>query len=252
MNVVCIIPARYHSTRLPGKPLKKLGGIPMIQLVWQQAVKAFGADSVYVATDHPLIQSAVQKAGGMVIMTEEQLTSGTDRVAAAARSLPAEVVINLQGDEPFIDPELLKKLAKVFEDDEIYMATPIARIKNNEDLTNPNLVRVTRDAQDFALYFTRSVIPFIRDKADQNQWLNHCRFFKHIGIYAYRNEFLQKVTRLPRGYLEQAEQLEQLRVLESGFKIYTIETEYHSLSVDTQADLDIINHKLENGKITIE
>ena len=248
MTSVCVIPARFASSRLPGKPLAKIGNKPMIQWVYEQAVKADKIDRVIVATDHADIEKVVESFGGEVVMTDPELASGTDRVAAAVQKIDTDIVINLQGDEPFVEPELLNKLVSAFSDSEIYMATPIRRIESIENLNDPNLVRVVKDVNNYALYFTRNVIPYLRDH-NKKEWINKFKYFKHVGIYAYRLTFLNILTTLSVSELEKAERLEQLRVLENGYRIYTIETEYDSMSVDTPEDLIKVNQLLENKKI---
>lgn len=248
MTSVCVIPARFASSRLPGKPLAKIGNKPMIQWVYEQAVKADKIDRVIVATDHADIEKVVESFGGEVVMTDPELASGTDRVAAAVQKIDTDIVINLQGDEPFVEPELLNKLVSAFSHSEIYMATPIRKIESLEDLNDPNLVRVVKDVNNYALYFTRNVIPYLRDH-NKKEWINKFKYFKHVGIYAYRLTFLNILTTLSVSELEKAERLEQLRVLENGYRIYTIETEYDSMSVDTPEDLIKVNQLLENKKI---
>jgi 3-deoxy-manno-octulosonate cytidylyltransferase (CMP-KDO synthetase) len=241
MKAVCIIPARYASSRLPGKPLARIGNKPMIQWVYEKATAARKVDSVIIATDDERILQAVTKFGGQAKMTDPALPSGTDRVAVVAAQTNAEVIINLQGDEPLVDPALIDALVDVFSNPEINMATPVRQITDPAELEDPNLVRVVRDKYGYALYFTRSIIPYMRDVKDHHEWQDNHRFFKHIGIYAYRASFLQLITRLPESALEKAERLEQLRALENGYRIFTIETDYTSLSVDTVEDLKKIN-----------
>jgi len=246
MIAICVIPARYGSTRFPGKPLAKILNKPMIRWVYEQAQKANKFEKVLVATDDKRIAQVVQAFGGEVCMTPSDLPSGTDRVALAVKNLQADVVVNLQGDEPLVSPHLLDRLVEVFETKpEIEVATPLKKITKIEDLSNPNLVRVVKDNNNFALYFTRSIIPFLRDVPEQQNWLNHFSFFKHVGIYAYRKNFLLKLTSLSQGSLEKAEKLEQLRILEHGHKIYTIETDYESVSVDTPQELEHLNQMLK-------
>ena len=246
MIAICVIPARYGSTRFPGKPLAKILNKPMIRWVYEQAQKAKKFEKVLVATDDRRIAQVVQAFGGEVCMTPSDLPSGTDRVALAVKNLQAEVVVNLQGDAPLVSPHLLDRLVEVFETNpEIEVATPLKKITKVEDLSNPNLVRVVKDNNNFALYFTRSIIPFLRDVPEQQNWLNHFSFFIHVGIYAYRKNFLLKLTSLSQGSLEKAEKLEQLRILEHGHKIYTIETDYESVSVDTPQELEHLNQMLK-------
>ncbi len=252
MKVVCVIPARYASSRFPGKPLALLANHPMIEWVYRRALKARKIDQVMVATDDERIANAVKKFGGNVCMTPSNLASGTDRVAMAVEGMEADVVINLQGDEPLVDPRLLDALAQVFEErPEVKIATPIAKIHDTRELTDPNLVRVAIDHQGFALFFTRSIIPYLRDVADQSRWIEQFPFYKHIGIYAYRKDFLLTLTKIPPGPLEMAEKLEQLRVLENGYRIFTVKTAYQSHSVDTPDDLKRVNALIKKERIGI-
>lgn len=251
MISICVIPARYASSRLPGKPLALIAGKPMVQWVYERALQAQMISRVLVATDHELIQRVVESFGGEVILTSPELASGTDRVAAVIKDLKADIILNLQGDEPFISPELLDQMVKPFGDLSIDMATPVKKIDKAAELVDPNLVRVVRDKYNYALYFTRAVIPHVRDEEEGN-WLKSHEFFKHIGIYAYRKDFLLKLTQLPVSTLEKAEKLEQLRVLENGYRIYTVETCYDSISVDTEEDLKRVNQLLVNGKLNVE
>ncbi len=252
MKTLCVIPARYASTRLPGKPLALIGGKPMIQWVYERAGAADLIDKVVVATDNEKIKATVEDFGGNVKMTSPELSSGTDRAAAVLDGEEADVIVNLQGDEPFIEPALLSRMVQVFANPEIEMATPIKRIVNLNELTNPNFVRVVRDKMHFALYFSRAVVPFVRDIPEKQQWLERHRFYKHIGIYAYRKNLLLKLTALPQSSLEQSERLEQLRALENGIKIYTVETEYESTGVDTPEDLEFVNKLIQNNKYNID
>ena len=252
MKTLCVIPARYASTRLPGKPLALIGGRPMIQWVYERAGAAELIDKVIVATDNDEIKATVEGFGGNVKMTSSDLASGTDRTAAALEGEDADIIVNLQGDEPFIEPSLLSRMVQVFANPEIEMATPIKRIVNLNELTNPNFVRVVRDNMNFALYFSRAVVPFVRDIEDTQQWLEKHRFYKHIGIYAYRKSLLLKLTALPQSSLEQSERLEQLRALENGIRIYTVETEYESTGVDTPEDLEFVNKLIQNNRFNLE
>lgn len=252
MKSICVIPARFGSTRLPGKPLLKIGGKPMIQRVYEQARKAGRLDRVIIATDHESILNTVRDFGGEVVMTSASHASGTDRVAEVMRKMDADVVINIQGDEPFISPKLLNEMAALFERTDIDIATPVHRIRNPEDLDNPNLVRVVRDTNGFALYFTRSVIPYFRDEPSMDRWPERTAYFKHIGLYAYRKETLLEITALPESSLEKAEKLEQLRMLENGYRVFTLETGYESVCVDTEADLKKINEMYTSNRIKVD
>jgi len=241
MKTLCVIPARFASSRLPGKPLALIGDKPMIRWVYKQAISADQIDQVVVATDDIRIKEAVEAFGGAVEMTPTDLVSGTDRVALVAKNYDADVVINLQGDEPFVSADLLNQMAQVFINPDIEMATPIKQIQSVEELHDPNLVRVVTDKMNYAMYFSRAVIPFVRDMVDKEEQVRRHRFYKHIGIYAYRKVLLQKLAQLSPSRLEQMEKLEQLRALENGIRIYTVETEYDSVGVDTVEDLERVN-----------
>lgn len=234
MKAVGIIPARYHSTRLEGKPLMDIHGKPMIQWVYENVMKADVLDDVFVATDDQRIVEAVERFGGRAVMTSSEHTTGTDRIAEVARNLDVHVVINIQGDEPFITPTMINEVAApLLADQDIPMCTLMHEI-TEEDFQNPNVVKVVTDSSGFALYFSRSLIPYPRNKAGH-------RAFEHIGIYGYQKTFLLKLTALPPTPLEKTEALEQLRVIENGFKIKVIATaaaDYIPLSIDTREDLE--------------
>jgi len=246
MKTICVIPARYASQRLPGKPLALIDGRPMIQWVYEQAVKAKNIDKVIVATDSEKVKKVVEDFSGLVCLTDPDLPSGTDRVYEAVKDEQADIIINLQGDEPFISPDLLDNLIEVFTDRDIEIATPIRQIDTEKDLLNPNVVGVVRDINGFALYFSRATIPFVRDEKDVKKWLHRHIFYKHIGIYAYRKNTLMKLVSLKQSSLEKCEKLEQLRFLENGFKIYTLLTEYNSIGVDTEEDLLHVNEMIKS------
>lgn len=234
-NTIGIIPARYASTRFPGKPLVLVNGKPMIQRVYEQATQATMLSEVIVATDDDRIADCVNKFGGKVVMTSPEHQSGTDRCAEVVAKLenPAEVVINIQGDEPYIQPQQIDDLAKCFENPQTQIATLVKKLEDEEEIQKPNVVKVTRDINGFALYFSRSVIPYPRNQANV--------YFKHIGIYAYRLGVLMQISTLPPSSLELAEGLEQLRWLENGYRINTVVTEVESMAVDTPEDLEKIN-----------
>jgi len=238
MNFIGIIPARYESTRFPGKPLAILGEKPMIQWVYENCSKAL--KHVYVATDDDRIFNAVQKFGGKAVRTKSTHQSGTDRCAEAAQILSKhinfDVVINVQGDEPFIQAEQIELLKSCFAE-ETDIATLVKKIDTVEELFNPNRPKVVLDNQQNALYFSRSTIPYIRGKENKD-WVRSASFWAHIGMYAYKNDVLQKITELENGELEVLESLEQLRWLESGFKIKTKETNHQSIGIDTLEDLE--------------
>ncbi len=242
MEFIIVIPARYASTRFPGKPLVSIKGKPMIQLTYEQAKKAFS--QVVVATDDVRIFEAVQSFGGQVVMTSEQHQSGTDRCFDAWQQLEkqgfkADVLINLQGDEPFIKPEQLQELALLFQNQATEIATLGKKITDSEALFNPNVVKLLKSPDGKALYFSRATIPYLRN-IPQKEWLHAHTFFKHIGLYAYRIPILKKITQLPPSILEQSESLEQLRWLENDFHIQVAETAYESLGIDTPEDLQKI------------
>ena len=248
MNALVIIPARYASTRFPGKPLVKIGNKSMIQRVYEQAVQV--VNSVWVATDDHRIEAEVNNFGGSCIMTAETHTSGTDRLAEAITLIPngmnCDVVINVQGDEPFIQAEQIQQLIDLFDDETTQIATLIKPIAHSNDIWNPNKPKVVIGNRQQALYFSRSPIPYLRG-VDENHWLEQHPYFKHIGIYAYRPQVLCALTQLARTPLEIAESLEQLRWLEHGYTIKTTQTNYESLAVDTPEDLEYILQTMEVG-----
>jgi 3-deoxy-manno-octulosonate cytidylyltransferase (CMP-KDO synthetase) len=236
-----IIPARYASTRFPGKPLVKLGNKTMIQRVYEQAKKA--VDLVYVATDDERIIRAVRDFKGMAVMTSADHFSGTDRCAEAVDTIIREtgkkidVVLNIQGDEPFISPDQINLLKSCFNDQKVQIATLIRKTEPGEDVFNPNQVKVILDTEGNAIYFSRAAIPFHRG-IEPSEWSKENVFLKHLGLYAYTTEALKKITTLPRSPLEIAESLEQNRWLENGFKIRTAATDRESISIDTPDDLE--------------
>jgi 3-deoxy-manno-octulosonate cytidylyltransferase (CMP-KDO synthetase) len=234
-----IIPARWASTRFPGKPLAEIHGKTMIRRVYDQACSAGSLSKVIVATDDRRIFDHVTDFGGEVMMTSSIHQSGTSRCAEiierSGNDVP-DVVINIQGDEPFIDPLQIDKLAGLFNDPGVQIATLVKKITNTEELINPNVVKVVTTTGGKALYFSRAAIPFVRGYAE-SKFLEKAAFFKHIGIYAYRTEVLKSITNLPAGNLETAESLEQLRWLEHGLTIHTALTQLESFAVDTPEDL---------------
>jgi len=249
MKFLAVIPARYASTRFPGKPLAMIDGTSMVMRVYLQAKKAACFDEVVVATDDRRIFDHVTEQGGKVLMTSPDHPSGTDRVFEAAMHLIAEgadmhdhIVINIQGDEPFIDPAAIDSLASCFQERDICIATLVKKISSEEELFNPDTVKVIAGKDRRALYFSRSAIPFARG-ADRGGWLSSTSFYKHIGIYGYRADTLKEITTLEPSGLEKAEGLEQLRWLEHGYTIFTKETDYESLSVDSPGDLSKLTNK---------
>jgi len=239
MDFIGIIPARFQSTRFPGKPLANLGGKPIIQWVYENAKKAL--DHVYVATDDERIYQAVEAFGGKAVYTSSNHQSGTDRCAEAsqkvAESLRFDVVINIQGDEPFIRPEQVEGLKACFNSPEAEIATLIKPITNAAEITNINRPKVVVNKNQEAMYFSRSPIPFVRDHKPE-EWINRNTFYSHIGMYAYRCDILLELTQLPIGILEKAESLEQLRWLENGYRIKTAQTSFENIGIDTPEDLE--------------
>lgn len=248
MKVLGLIPARYASTRFPGKPLAVIAGKPMIQWVYERASEVF--EWCYVATDDDRIKQAVQAFGGKVVMTSELHRSGTDRCAEALDIIQSDlnveydVVVNIQGDEPFIQPQQLSRVVGCFANSDVQIATLVKAFAPNEDIFNPNSPKVIMNTKGEAIYFSRSVIPFIRGKEPQ-QWQSTHVFYKHIGLYAYRPDILRKITRLPQTSLELAESLEQLRWIENGYRITVVETDLETLAVDTPEDLEKVKSAVQ-------
>jgi 3-deoxy-manno-octulosonate cytidylyltransferase (CMP-KDO synthetase) len=242
MNILGIIPSRYASTRFPGKPLADIDGKTMIRRVYEQAIKARSFSKIIVATDDLRILEHVESFGGNVMMTSGKHASGTDRCGEVNQTLPDDydIAVNIQGDEPFIQPGQLEKLITAFTDQEIQIATLAIRMKNEEDILNTNIVKVVfgkineKGSPASALYFSRSAIPCNRDEDPETV------YYKHIGIYAFRTDTLEHIITLPQGRLEKAESLEQLRWLENGFKIHVVETDMDTTGIDTPEDLNKI------------
>lgn len=238
MTSIGIIPSRYASTRLPAKPLAMIDGKTMVQRVYEQAKRASLLSHVVVATDDERIAEEVRRFGGEVRMTPVEIQSGSDRIALVAREFPSDIVVNIQGDEPLIDPLLIDQTVRALMDDpHASVATAVKRTSSHQDLFNPNVVKAVLDHSGYAMYFSRSPIPHVRDAKRDEEWFLGTEFYKHFGIYAYRAEFLQHYTTLPPSPLEIAERLEQLRVLENGYRIRCVVTEYESVPVDTPEDL---------------
>lgn len=239
MNFTGIIPARYQSTRFPGKPLELLNEKPIIQWVYENACKSL--HKVYVATDDERIFKAVEAFGGKAVYTSASHQSGTDRCAEAAaelsKSFHIDVVVNIQGDEPFIRPEQIEGLKACFDSPGTEIATLVKPITNAEEIININRPKVVINQRQEAMYFSRSPIPFVRGHAPE-EWLSLSNFYSHIGMYAYRYDILLELTKLPVGLLEKAESLEQLRWLENGYRIKTARTTYENIGIDTPEDLE--------------
>ena len=242
MNILGIIPARYGSTRFPGKPLARIRDKSMIRRVYEQCKLAESPDKIVVATDDERIYRHVQEFGGEVVMTKEEHPNGTSRCAEALQLVEQEAkvkfdaVINIQGDEPFINPAQIDKVAALLMKQEVKIATLAKKITTTKELFDRNVVKLVIDNGGKALYFSRQPVPLVRD-AEEEKWLDKATFFKHIGIYGYTREVLSEITRLPAGKLEMAEKLEQLRWMENGYAVYIGFTEFDSFSVDTPEDL---------------
>lgn len=246
-KILGLIPARYASTRFPGKPLADIGGKPMIQRVYERAASVL--EHVYVATDDERIATVVRAFGGRVVMIADTHKSGTDRCAEAINTVQAELgvsfhaVINIQGDEPFIEPTQIELLASAFDDEKTEIATLVKPVDNQSDLTSPNKPKVVLSEEGNALYFSRQPIPYLRG-VELDKWLDSgVKFYNHIGMYGYRSDILAKITKLPLGTLEKAESLEQLRWLENGYSIKVLETKLESLSIDTPEDLQALKDR---------
>lgn len=238
MRISGIIPARYESARFPGKPLAMINGKSMIKRVYEQAFRSKSLDSVFIATDDDRIFSHCKEFTENVIMTDPAHPSGTDRCYEALKSSGenAEVVINIQGDEPYIDPAQIDLLAGCFKDQQTQIATLKKKMKSNEEVRDENIVKVIADNEGFALYFSRGILPHVRNA--EGDLTASVEFYKHIGIYGYRTSALEKIVQLPPSSLEKAEKLEQLRWLQNGYKIKVAETKQESVSVDRPEDLE--------------
>jgi len=233
MKVAALIPARYDSQRFPGKLMKDLAGKPVILRTYKAAEKSQLFDEVYVITDSSIIYDTIVKHGGQALMSRKNHQTGTDRIAEFAPEIEADIFINIQGDEPFINKDALQKLIRVFEEDKekvVDIASLMIRIDNKEDFLNPNNVKVVVDVDNMALFFSRAPIPYSRDKVFE-------KAFKHIGVYAFRKNALQIIPDIPQTELEQIEKLENLRFLEFGFNIYMVETDKVNFGIDTEEDL---------------
>jgi 3-deoxy-manno-octulosonate cytidylyltransferase (CMP-KDO synthetase) len=239
-RILGVIPARYASSRFPGKAVVSIAGKTMLQHVWERASQARYLTDLVIATDDDRIRAAAEEFRARVILTRADHPSGTDRVAEAASASNAHIVVNIQGDEPFIDPSAIDAaVLGLLENDEIPMATLKKRIEHAPEIADPNVVKVVTDREGNALYFSRAPIPHIREGGEP------AAVFKHIGLYVYQREFLLAYPGLPIGPLEQAERLEQLRAIENGFKIRVVETEYESVGIDTPADLERVSELFE-------
>jgi len=236
--VIGVIPSRYASHRLPAKPLVDLCGKPMVQRVYEQTKKSQLLDRVVVATDDVRIEEAVRQFGGDVMLTSQDIASGSDRVAAVALHMPGDIFVNIQGDEPLIAPEMIDQGVQLLLDDtSTPVGTLIKQISSQEELFNPNVVKVVLNHSGYALYFSRSTVPYMRGETEKSRWLEQHTFYKHIGLYVFRRKFLIQYAQLPVSHLEKAEKLEQLRILEAGYKIKAGITTYDSIPIDTPEDV---------------
>ena len=243
--ILAVIPSRYGAVRLPGKPLVQIAGKPMIQHVWERASRATKLSKVVVATDDERIRAAVQSFGGEAIMTRADHRSGTDRVAEVAATAPADIFINVQGDEPLVSPEAIDALVDAIAEDElVQLATLAVPLQHTKDIMDPNIVKVVLDFNSDALYFSRAPIPWVRGTKNSV----HARHLKHLGLYAYRKEALLDYNTLPPGDLERVEQLEQLRWMENGYKMRVAETEHDAVSVDVPEDVERVEKLMRESE----
>lgn len=246
-RVLAVIPARWASSRFPGKPLANIAGVPMIQRVMRQTQKAKCVTEVIVATDDTRILEVVNNNGGIAVMTSVDHESGTDRVAEVARDRDCDIVVNVQGDEPLMPPQNIDQVVKPLIEDVSTLVTSLRiLIRDSKELLDRNITKVVVDKFDSALYFSKAPIPWDRDAWSEGgpEALTSSLWFKHIGLYAYRKNFLMDYSALPLTPLEKMEKLEQLRILENGFPIKVVETEFDSTGVDTEADIEIIEKQL--------
>lgn len=241
-RIITVIPARYASSRFPGKPLALIKGKPMIQWVYERVSAVEEISEVYVATDDERIFNEVQEFGGKAIMTGE-CSCGSDRVYQACKNIDCDIILNIQGDEPMIKTEMIKDLISAFDDPDVQMATLKKEITSESDINNPNIAKLITDVNDNAIYFSRSTVPYNRDGLDD------VKYFKHIGVYGYTKDFLKTFVELPQSKLERAEQLEQLRAIENGYKIKVVETKYQSIGVDLPEHIKIVEQEIEKEGI---
>lgn len=245
MKTIIVIPARLRSTRLPDKVMLDLGGKPVIQRVYEACLQAKLHQEVWIAADSDVVFNLCKQFTPNVLMTKESHPSGTDRIAEVVEKIPCDIVINVQGDEPFFDAAIIDRLIDAMQNSDAAMASVCAPVENMDELHNPNLVKVVTDANGYALYFSRFRIPYSRDKILEEP----TGYKKHMGVYAYRADFLAKFIRLPVSFLEGSEKLEQLRALENGFKIKMIEVAGFEKGIDTPEDLELARKKIQNDGI---
>ena len=242
-----VVPARYGAQRFPGKPLAMIAGKSLVQRVYEQAAKAKRLDKVIVATEDTRILEAVEAFGGDAMLTSPDCATGTDRVAEVARAYDGELVLNIQGDEPLMRPEMIDQLVEgIQSDSKCVMGTLARKLESAANLDNPNVVKVALAQNGNALYFSRSRVPFVRDarSGDSPEWLKLAKFYKHLGIYAFRRDFLLRFVQLPQSELEKTEKLEQLRALENGFSIKVLVTPHDSIGVDRPEDIALVEEIL--------
>jgi 3-deoxy-manno-octulosonate cytidylyltransferase (CMP-KDO synthetase) len=245
MDVIGVIPARYSSTRFQGKVLAKIQGKPMIQHVWERAKQAKSLDDVIIACDHDMVADCAREFGARVVITSKDHTCGTDRIAEVINPLDVKIVVNIQGDEPMINPAAIDSVARALLDNkELGMATLMKRIDDVTQLLDPNVVKVVVDKNNFALYFSRAPIPYLSETSD----VKNPVYFKHIGLYGYTKDFLFTYKNIPSSSLEKIEKLEQLRVLQEGFRIKVIETKFDTVGVDTLEDLAKVEAYMQGEK----
>ncbi|HOJ31169.1 MAG TPA: 3-deoxy-manno-octulosonate cytidylyltransferase [bacterium] len=238
-GVIGVIPARYQSERLPGKVLQKMGNITILESVYQHAKKAATLEKVVIATDSDIIAKHASSFGAEVIFTSSHCTCGSERVAEVAEKIPGRIFVNIQADEPLVPDEAIDKpVEEILKDKTIVCSTPVTRIRTEQDLYNPHITKVVMDKKGFALFFSGSLIPFPRSYFNKDiPFFGKVEFFKHIGVYAFRKNFVLKFKKLSEGNLEKFEQLEQLRILENGYKIKVVIISKDSISIDTTEDL---------------
>jgi 3-deoxy-manno-octulosonate cytidylyltransferase (CMP-KDO synthetase) len=243
VKIAALIPARYASTRLPAKLVQDLGGLSVIQRTYQSTVASEVFDEVWVVTDHPQIEAQILALGGKVVVSKKEHESGSDRIAEALQEVDADLIVNVQGDEPFQDAKTLRDLVSVFSNPAIQVAS-LMNVLDAGQVQNPNFVKVVVDENRRAIYFSRSPIPYNREGDNLSYW-------RHIGVYAYRREMLLSFTQWPKGYLEQVEVLEQLRLVEKGVSIQMVETIHQGIAIDTQEDLDRARVYLDANQVKL-
>ncbi len=253
MQIIAVIPARYASTRFPGKLMADLAGKPVIQHVYEQTLKASMVSRVIVATDDQRIVDVIRHIGGEALITKTSHETGTDRLAEVAGKLEADIIVNVQGDEPLINPSMIDQAIAPFLDNrDLKMGTLKSRVRCLHDFLSPNVVKVVTDNNGYALYFSRSPLPFFRDKwqdlKDEAFSAGRLLCYKHVGLYVYKRDFLIEYAAMPQTFLELSEKLEQLRALENGIRIRVVETDFESLGIDTPEDLNKARERLKQGK----